>query len=87
VGDFDRCNALGWRDDDEPPFTEDELADALDWRQGRGHMTVVRPDMCPHPRPCASVADCVERIAWYLRHRRAIETNIATGNVEGFAFY
>lgn len=84
MGDFDRCNAAGWRDDHEPPFSEGELADALDWRQTYARHAPGRDDCCPHPRPCASVADCVEQIAWYRRHQRTIEANIARGTVAGY---
>jgi len=84
MGAFDKCNAAGWYDPAEPPLTDDELGDALDWRQAHVHYGAGRADSCPHPRPCASVADCVEKIAWYRRHQRTIETAITAGRVAGY---
>jgi hypothetical protein len=72
---FDKRNAAGRYDPEEPPFTEAELEAALDWRQRYGMPTRARPDHCPHPVPCVSVASCVEAIAWYRRHQRAIEAD------------
>lgn len=75
--DCDRYNAAGEYDPNEPAFTEEELTAALDWRQRYGYPTRERNDRCPHPRPCASLAECVVSIAWYFRHRQAIHRRLA----------
>ena len=76
MGAFDKCNALGHYDPHEPPFTEEELLVAMELRQVYGHPQPGRPDKCPHAILCANVADCVEKVAWYLRHREAIEGSV-----------
>lgn len=71
-------DAEGDWSEDEPAFTEAELEHALDLRQrvtpdpSVAHQ-LGRADRCPHQPECESLTVCVERIAWYLRHQRAIE--------------
>lgn len=67
-------NAAGDWTPDEPPFTTDELEAALEWRQGTmPDPALARRDHCPHPTPCTDVHFCIAAIAWYFRHRDAIE--------------
>lgn len=60
--------------DDEPPFTEAELQNALTWRQrvtpDPWHK---RRDQCPHDPMCPSLSYCLENIAWYFRHRDVVD--------------
>jgi hypothetical protein len=67
-------NADGDWDEHEPPFSEAELDKALDWRQRHSKKTAARPDLCPHEEVCESLQDCVEKIAWYFRHRYGKDT-------------
>jgi hypothetical protein len=82
MGTFDRFNAEGVFDAREPPFTDDEIREAADLRQRVSPDPSVcrqldRYDRCPHQPLCASVADCIEAIAWYRRHQHAIEHRLA----------
>jgi hypothetical protein len=61
-------------DDQEPPFSESELERALEYRQKHAHMTAARRDRCPHPECCESSMECIEKIAWYFRHRYGKDT-------------
>jgi hypothetical protein len=74
---FDKCNADGDYDEREPPFTNEEIQAAFELRQrispdGR----LARKDQCPHTPMCADIRDCIEAIAWYWRHRHAIEARL-----------
>jgi len=58
-------------------FTAEELATALALRQSvtpdrETVRRLNRRDQCPHQPACASLPICVERIAWYLRHRQEL---------------
>ena len=70
-------NALGDWDLHAVPFSTEELEVAIEWRQRHAHMTPKRRDHCPHAARCESVPDCLEKIAWYFRHRRVIEQRSA----------
>jgi hypothetical protein len=74
--DSGNWNAAGDWDPNEPPFTDDELVDALKLRL-RGRWTAKRRDQCPHRVPCKDLEVCVEQIAWYRRHQRAVELSLA----------
>jgi hypothetical protein len=64
---------------DEPPFSPDELAEALALRQAvLPDYHPKRRDRCPHQTPCATVEQCVAFIAWYRRHQREIESFLRT---------
>lgn len=67
-------NAAGvWRAS-EAPFSVDEYQAAMTLRQSTIPFPwLKRRDLCPHALACGNVTECVERIAWYLRHRRTIE--------------
>ena len=72
---FAKYNAAGTADDTQPPFSDEELEAALSLRQRTrpDRRASRRTDRCPHTPMCDKLDDCVEAIAWYLRHRRVIE--------------
>ena len=58
-------------DPNEPPFSQDELEQAL--RMRRLSLPLPgRSDNCPHRVLCSDVTTCVENIAWFLRYSHAI---------------
>ncbi len=67
-------NATGDWMPHEPAFTDDEIERAVDLRQ---HVwpdpRARRQDRCPHAVMCQNLQDCVQFIAWYLRHQCCIE--------------
>lgn len=70
-------NAAGEWDPNEPPFSNDEIEFAVHWRQSvKPDPRLKRRDQCPHTPMCVSVQDCIESIAWYKRHQRAIESRL-----------
>jgi len=84
MGAFDKFNAAGVYDEDEPSFTAEELEAAFDLRQRvRPDPRLGRTDQCPHTPICGALKggdlagedlkDCIEAIAWYRRHQHAIE--------------
>lgn len=57
-------------DPNEPPYTQDEILEAMRWRRTwPKRYRDGREDQCPHKTPCASVAVCLEEMAWYFRYR------------------
>lgn len=72
-------NALGDWDASEPPFSEDEIERALELRQRVWpDPRLARRDRCPHAEMCSAVGECIEKIAWYLRHQHAIEAGLVS---------
>ncbi len=43
------------------------------WPDPETRLKLNRDDQCPHQPMCPSLQVCVEDIAWYLRHRTALE--------------
>ncbi len=67
-------NVEGDWDENEPPFDDEEISWAAQWRQSVfPDPRLTRKDHCPHPVLCRNVAECVQFIAWYKRHQKAIE--------------
>jgi hypothetical protein len=63
-------------DASDESYSLEELERARDLRKSvpptrRGRTTVF--DQCPHTPACPTLAECIENIAWYLRHRKEIE--------------
>lgn len=78
---FDRFNAAGVFDERESSFTTEELEHAWELRQRVSPDPGVcrklgRYDRCPHQPMCEHLSDCIEAIAWYLRHQEAIEASL-----------
>jgi hypothetical protein len=56
-------------DPHEPPFTQDELDEALRMIVKAGHDPYnARRDFCPHTPRCADAQRCLEDVAWFLRY-------------------
>ncbi len=66
----------------EAPFSVEELQRAIDLREHQPAWNVRRRDHCPHPAPCSSSKECIEAIAWYLRHRREIEQQLTDAGLQ-----
>lgn len=78
MGAFEKFNARGRFDEAEPLFTDVELERAINLRLRVSPDTDVchklgRFDRCPHQPKCERLSDCIEAIAWYLRHQHVIE--------------
>lgn len=77
-------NALGDWDPTEPPFTDDELDEALRLRQHvQPDPGLKRKDQCPHQPLCQDLDSCVRYIAWYRRHQAAIEASLKKTAIAG----
>ena len=74
---FDKFNANSEIDASLPDFTVEELEAAAELRQRVTPAPgLARRDHCPHTPACRNVGDCIEAIAWYRRHQRAIEADL-----------
>lgn len=64
-------------DPQEPPFSDEELTKALSVRRTFADPSLKRKDSCPHPEPCKTVRECLDKIAWYLRYQHQIEASLS----------